>query len=304
LDFQEDIKMNNEQIRNLCLSLMHADTENEVIEILNKVGYWDDLSVWRFYGDFENNYSTIGNQQAKPDAALIEKLVNSVDARLMNECFVKGFDPEGPSAPKSIQEAVTMFFDDGDINKNRAGLIREWDDPKRRDIARAITLTATGATARQGEPCFTISDCGEGQTPEMMPLTILSLNKENKLRIPFVQGKFNMGGTGALKFCGHHGLQLILSRRNPSILKKTLHNSSDTHWGFTLVRREYPSGGRRSSVYTYLAPLSGAKSTLGKGGILHFSADKMPIFPSIASKQPEPYGRYSEWGTLITRCIK
>ena len=27
--------------------------------------------------------------------------------------------------------------------------------------------------------------------------TFLSLNKNNKLRIPFVQGKFNMGGTGA-----------------------------------------------------------------------------------------------------------
>jgi len=102
--------MNNDQIKQLCLSLMKADTENEVITILKKVGYWDNRSVWRFYGDFGNNYSTIGNQQARPDAALIEKLVNSLDARLMNECLVRGIDPEGPSAPRSIQEAVATFL--------------------------------------------------------------------------------------------------------------------------------------------------------------------------------------------------
>jgi hypothetical protein len=94
--------MNNEQTKQLCLSLMNADTEDAVISILKEVGYWHDSSVWRFYGDFENNYSTIGNQQARPDAALIEKLVNSLDARLMNECLVRGIDPEGPSAPSSI----------------------------------------------------------------------------------------------------------------------------------------------------------------------------------------------------------
>jgi hypothetical protein len=234
--------MDNEQIKQLCLSLMEADTEEEVITILRGAGYWDDRLVWRFYGDFENNYSTIGNQAARPDAALIEKLVNSLDARLMNECLVRGIDPEGPSAPRSIQEAVAAFFEDGKLKSARAGLIKEWDEKKRTEIARDITLTATGAPAREGNPCFTISDCGEGQTPEMMPVTLLSLVRENKLRIPFVQGKFNMGGTGALKFCGRHGLQLIVSRRNPNILRDKLNHPSDLQWGFTIVRREDPGG--------------------------------------------------------------
>ena len=48
-----------------------------------------------------------------------------------------------------------------------------------------------------------------------MPDTFLSLDKSNKLRIPFVQGKFNMGGTGVFEFCGPNGLQLIVTRRNP-----------------------------------------------------------------------------------------
>jgi hypothetical protein len=291
--------MNNDQIKQLCLSLMKADTEDEVITILKKVGYWEDHSVWRFYGDIENNYSTIGNQQARPDAALIEKLVNSVDARLMNECLIRGVDPTSPSAPQSIQEAVAAFFEDSKLKSVRAGLIKEWGDEKRREIARGITLTATGATAREGNPCFTISDCGEGQTPEMMPNTLLSLVRENKLRIPFVQGKFNMGGTGALKFCGQNGLQLIVSRRNLKILKlRKLDHPSDMQWGFTIVRREPPEGGRRSSVYTYLAPI-GAKDAPGKGGVLRFEAESMPIFPSVYPEKPEPYGRLSPWGTLI-----
>ncbi len=73
-----------DRIKELCLALMHGDTESEVIRLLKDVGYWDDSSVWRFYGDYENNFNTIGNQQARPDAALVEKLINAVDARLMS----------------------------------------------------------------------------------------------------------------------------------------------------------------------------------------------------------------------------
>src|SRR5260370_14375377 len=99
-----------------------------------------------------------------------------------------------------------------------------------------------------------MSDCGEGQTPERMPETLLSLTKSNKLRIPFVQGKFNMGGTGILKFCGRHNLQLVLSRRDQKILPNGA-AKSECQWGFTVVRREDPTEVSRSSVYTYLAPL-------------------------------------------------
>lgn len=287
--------MDNKQAKEQCLALMHADTEEEVITLLKTAGFWDDDKVWRFYSDYENNYNNIGNQQSRPDAALVEKLVNSVDARLMNECLVRGLDPESPEAPQTIREAVARFFDD-EIKPNSvtAGLISEWPNSKRTEIARGITLTATGFGAREGNPSLTISDIGEGQTPEKMPQTFLSLTGSNKLRIPFVQGKFNMGGTGVLKFCGRHNLQLIVSRRNPKILKGKFENKSDSQWGFTVVRRENPDGGRRSSRYFYLAPL-GAEEKPGVGGVLRFSADAMPIFP----EGRKPYARNSEWGTLI-----
>jgi len=288
--------MNNVQTKELCLSLMKADTEDEVVALLKKAGYWDHRSTWRFYGDYENNFNTIGNQQSRPDSALVEKLVNSVDARLMNECLVRAIDPEGPAAPQTIQQAMAQFFDEGINPKSAsAGRISEWPDSKRTAVARGITLAATGAAPRDGgRPCFTISDYGEGQTPEMMPVTLLSLTRSNKLRIPFVQGKFNMGGTGVLKFCGRYNFQLIVTRRNPEIIKGKLIHPSDTQWGFTIVRREDPEDGRRSSIYTYLAPL-GADTAPDKGGVLRFSANKMPIFP----EGREPYAGDSEWGTLI-----
>jgi hypothetical protein len=278
--------------KEFCLKLLKADTEKGVINIFNEADYWDNPEVWRYYGGRASNFNTIGNQQSKSDAALVEKLVNSVDARLINECLMNSIDPEGPDAPSTVREAVAKFFDDGS-QSSAAGLIREWPDVKRTEIAKGITLSATGNKPKEGNPCFVISDCGEGQTPDTLPTTILSLDRDNKVKIPFVQGKFNMGGTGVLEFCGKRNLQLVLSRRNPNFVKSSK-NLRDHQWGFTVVRREDPIGGRKTSVYTFLAPLE-SETFPREGKVLSFSADSMPIFPAGRN----PYGRSSSWGTLI-----
>jgi hypothetical protein len=287
--------MTNDEKRQLCLALMHADSETEVVHILSDAGYWENKRVWRLYGDRENNFSTIGNQQNRPDAALVEKLVNSVDARLMHECLAHGINPESPAAPQSILDAVTKFFENGRAGGSVfSGQVKAWDNEMRRDVARGITLAATGVKGQEGDPSLTIVDQGEGQTPRRFPETFLSLEKSNKLRIPFVQGKFNMGGTGVLEFCGKRNLQLILSRRSPRILNGNFEHPTDDEWGFTLVRRENPPANQKSSSYSYLAPV-GSDEIPQKGHILTFAVDKMPIFPDGA----EPYTREGEWGTLI-----
>lgn len=277
---------------------MKADTEDEVILLLREAGYWDDDAVWRNYGDNESNFSTIGNQSSRSDAALVEKLINSVDHRLINECLTHGIEPESSEAPQSVREAVARFLDQ-EVNPEgiTAGRISEWDREKRKVVAEEITLAATGSTPSQrGNPCFTISDSGEGQTPEMMPDTFLSLpsHGSNKIKIPFVQGKFNMGSTGVLQFCGRNNLQLIMSRRNPGILTGVPQHESDGQWGFTVVRREVPKASSRSSVYTYLAPLN-AKNEPASGGVLRFLAEDMPLFPEGGNA----YARSKSWGTLV-----
>ncbi len=289
--------MNDSQAKELCHSLMQADSEDEVVRILSQSGLWEMKEYWRYYGDRETNFNSAGNQQAKPDSALVEKIINSVDARLMNECLVRGVDPAGNAAPQSIRAAVAAYFEEAaSADKPHAGQMKYWSTDKRTQVARGITLAATGSKP-PGRPCFSIADAGEGQTPEKMSDTLLSLDKSNKLRIPFVQGKFNMGGTGVLKFCGRRNLQFIVTRRNPAILRGRFDHPSDDQWGFTVVRREDPGDGRRSSVYTYLAPLGVLESRAlpGHGGVLRFSSDTMPIFP----KETNPYGQDAEWGTLV-----
>jgi hypothetical protein len=42
--------MTNGQIRDLCIALLHSETEDEVIGLLKTAGYWDQPALWRHYG--------------------------------------------------------------------------------------------------------------------------------------------------------------------------------------------------------------------------------------------------------------
>jgi hypothetical protein len=280
------------------MTLMRADTEAEVVEVLKDAGYWSDASAWRYLGDNDNNYSSIGNQQSEPIAALIEKVVNSVDARLMNACWEGGIDPSSPSAPHSIREAVARFFE-GKVAavSDNDGRISTWPNDKTTAESRLLTLAATGAMPSDGRPSLSIADHGEGQEPDRFPTTFMSLQLSNKLRVHFVQGKFNMGGTGALQFCGtEHNLQLIVSRRNPALLPPGA-PARAKEWGFTVVRREWPKDGSRSSVFTYLAPV-GATAT-SHGEVLSFKVSSWPIFPQSDDKVRDAYARHAGYGSLV-----
>ncbi len=281
----------------LCQALLRADSENEVIEILKQHGYWDNSELWRHYGDVENNWGQSGNQQSLAEAALAEKIVNSVDARLINECRMRGIEPSSPEAPQSIRAAMAQFFEDGTGEKlATGGYIEDWSAQKTREIAEGITLTATGLRPEQLN--ITISDCGEGQTPDRLPDTILSLSKSNKQYIAFVQGQFNQGGTGALRFCGKSNLQLVISKRNPAFLEEGA-SPRDHEWCFTIVRREFPTGepgSRKNSAYTYLAPNGvGVDHESRHGGVLSFTAKAFAIYPD----DNDPYGREATYGTAI-----
>jgi len=270
--------INENDMEKLCLKFVKAESEKEVIDILKAYGYWGNPNNWTYYGDNENNYSIIGNQQSAPEAAIVEKLVNSVDAVLTRECLRKDIDPESKDAPQSIAEAQRVFF------SIRDGSLWQITAPKRTELADNIAFVATG---KKRSPCYSIIDKGEGQTPNKMPDTLLSLSKSNKLRIPFVQGKFNMGGTGAFQFSGKNNLQLIISKRDPLISQSSQDDFTKDFWGFTLVRREEPKNGRKSSCFKYLVI---------DGRIPMFKADSLPLMPG---KYPNPYENSLEWGTYI-----
>lgn len=144
--------MTNEQTKELALRLLSADSESDVIEILQRAGYWESPHAWRLVGDREGNFATIGAQQSRPEAALVEKIVNSVDARLMNECLIRGIDPKSEQAPPSIRHAVSRFFENREPRGELGGTLQGWSQTKQLDEAQFITLAVTGATPRSGEP--------------------------------------------------------------------------------------------------------------------------------------------------------
>ena len=262
--------------KNLAIQLASLEREDDIIDLLSNLGYWNNYAFWRPFGDNDNNFSTIGNQQSKPDAALVEKFINSVDAILMKECMIRKIDMTSSHAPQSMAEALKTFFN------IREGQLSYLDSNSRNQMSENIILAATGNTIHMN---LTIADRGEGQTPNRLPETILSVSKNNKLRVPFVQGKFNMGGTGVLPFCGKNRLQLVISRRCPDIPNFDNDDSFD-NWSVTIVRREPAREGRRSSMFTYL--------TDKNGDILRFSADSLPIIPKAHGDGYEDmtYGTY------------
>jgi len=286
-----DNRLRSGRLSSLLLRLLKSDSGEEVVAALQAAGFWDDDACWRLYGDSAKNYAAAGNQQRSPEAALVEKLINSVDACLMRRILEVGIDPMGEHAPRSIREAVAMFYEEaqrGSI-RDHQGFIKHWTAQRRTEVAREITLSVTGPTASEGRPSITIADAGEGQLPDALPDTILSLEKGLKETIPFVQGKFNMGGTGVLRFCGSRNLQLILSKRSP-----VLAGPAPNKWGFTIVRREPPNEHRRISVYRYLAPV-GADDSPNGGSVLTVDAPTLPIFP----EGQNAYARKAEFGTLV-----
>ena len=294
--------MTNDEVKDFALKLLYSDTEDEVIDVLKSAGYWNNTNAWRLYGDKEGNFAQIGNQQSFPEASLVEKNINCVDTRLMLECLLKGIEPESDDAPKSIRDAVAMFFEGRRAIDDEAGTIINWSGAKRTKESYKITISATGGRPTRGmrtkRMCLTICDQGEGQSAARMPNTILSLNAKNKQRIRFVQGKFNMGGSGALRFCGKHGIQLVISRRHPELAKSEIGNDTTAgNWAVTIVRREEPSnksGEPIHSEFTYLAPI-GSDVAPRNGELLNFYSETLPLMPI----HDEAYKRQIESGTAI-----
>ena len=190
---------------------------------------------WNPLGDNQNNFGVIENQQASPVAALIEKVTNCIDAILTRRCFEEGIDPKSGDAPRTMAEAVERFF---------ASTYKSWHlGPIRREQAESIQIVASGSTKH---PCLLVYDDGEGQHPDDFESTFLSLLRGNKNEIAFVQGKYNMGGTGAIVFCGKHRYHLVGSKR--------FDGTGD--FGFTLIRKhpltDEEAKSKRSTWYEYL----------------------------------------------------
>jgi hypothetical protein len=263
----------------LFIDLLKAEREEDVTGALTVYGLekFSDAN-WLPYGGIENNYGIIGAQQADALGALVEKVVNSIDAVLMRECFARNLDPRSNLVPQSMSEAAEQFLSIPEGNLARLSTAQ------RTELAeRNISIIVTGQKPDEGNPCVIVVDTGEGQRPEDFKETLVSLLKSNKCSVPFVQGKFNMGSTGSLPYCSaNKNYQLIASRRNA-----TISGAKNSKWGFTVVRKRPPLKNEKNERYEYLAP---------KGKVCELDLDEILIYPDA---EDAPYKRPIKNGTIV-----
>ena len=234
--------------RTLLLKLLRAQTAEELERVVKEEGL--DAESWLPYGGRTNNVGTVDGQMFAAENALVEKITNSIDAILMRKCREAGISPEDRQrAPKTMEEAVERFFGDREhLRQRRNEFAKEW-----------LRVTAEGEKGKY--PTITIIDKGEGQSPNSIKNTILSLGENLKAKIPFVYGKYNQGGSSALGFAGKQTevlhtsefkyLQLVLCRRAPTIIKNSEKVGNYDHFGFTIVRKRFDYTAEQNT-YEYL----------------------------------------------------
>ena len=224
----------------ICRRLLDAESEATVQAVIDDIPEMRDAKNWRPLDGRETNFNVTSNQASDGGKALTELMTNMVDAVLMKHALLKGINPRGNDAPPTMHQAVDLL-----IKPLRGGKLTNLDpnDPWLRQFAQSnLVIGVTGArTRRTGLPCYTFVDNGEGQNPDLFESTFLSLSSGNKSDIPFVQGKYNMGSSGVLSYCGQRKFKLIVSRRY----------DGKGPWGFTLLRKR-PGGGMPVAEYFVL----------------------------------------------------
>ena len=268
--------MDTKQARALFTDLFQSESEEEVIEVLQKAGLWDfDKKDWKILGGKENNSAIVHNQNIFPQNALVEKLTNSVDAMIMLKAAEAGEDKK--NSPKSVKEAVERYFNvpEGKLENLQ---IRSKDV---KNLTRNIQMFATGVKNRK--PSITFADKGIGQSVDTIEQTFLSINETNKTNIPYLQGSYNQGGLATLVFSGKNRMNLIATRMAPSVNKK--HN---TEWCFTIIRYIEPEIlGTEQPIYYYLAP---------KGKVLTIGDQPIDALPG---QDGHPYLVELDYGSIV-----
>lgn len=261
--------MEEQLSKNIALRLIGAKSAEDVHAVLTdevERFYFDDPQNWSPYGNREKNWDTVGNQQTNPIGALVEIVTNGIDTILLRKARESGMvDFRSSDAPASMVDAVKRFFP-----HVVEGKIQRLEPKQRTELAQKCIQVAVQRPYRKNHqyPTYTMIDAGDGQLPQDFPKTFLSLSEKNKEGIPFVQGKFNMGSTGSLRFCtrsdirlGHY--KLIVSRR-----------PGQPYWGWTLIRVRGPRAGESLPVAEYFH--------INKTAIPKFRADTLSAFGHVS----------------------
>jgi hypothetical protein len=198
----------------LARAVLTANTVSDVEQVLAAVATEYGALRWRDLGDRPNNAGTV-QIASNAASALTERITNAIDGML--ELKAAQYNGALPSSPRS---AARDWY-----KVPRAG-VGELSDSERRSLAANISviLEDSGEASR---PTIRVTDRGIGQHPDDAPTTLLSLNENNKVAKPYLQGAYGQGASATYRF---GRFTLVVTRRAP-----TLANGRDDLVGWTVV---------------------------------------------------------------------
>jgi hypothetical protein len=224
---------------------------------------------WRPLDGRETNFNVTSNQASDGGKALTELMTNMVDAVLLKRAYEEGVNPKGKDAPLTMYDAVKTLVNKRLVGGKLTSLSAD-DGWLRKFALENLVIGVTGAKNKKaGLPCYTFVDNGEGQTAQNFPTTFLSLSQGNKKEISFVQGKYNMGSSGVLQYCGFLGYKLIVSRRY----------DKKYPWAWTLLRKRPNEG---MPIFHYFVQPDGSVPSFDRASVEPFHLGDGSVFHELA----------------------
>ena len=187
--------------KTLASSILGAKSSRDVEQLLATINAELGPLQWRDLGDRPNNAGTV-QIASSAASALIERVTNAIDAMLELKA-----DQHTGALPASPREAAREWF------AIPRGGVGELTDKERRTLAANISVILEDSGERD-RPTVVVRDCGIGQHPADAPNTLLSLNENNKVAKPYLQGAYGQGAAATYRF-GRY--TLILTRCKPSL---------------------------------------------------------------------------------------
>ena len=180
--------------------LFAATKVSDLVGIINDLKD-EDAIKWSPVGGNDNNLAIIGIG-SDPAAGLVERITNALDA-IIDRMWYGQKCPPNVSSPRMATE---KWFDikDGRLTGYKT------NDLKKLDKVADLVKISLRDSDRPDKPTLDIRDLGTGIASEEFADTILSLNKNRKLKKLFLAGAFGQGGSSAL---AHSQYTLICSRK-------------------------------------------------------------------------------------------
>ncbi|KKK94193.1 hypothetical protein LCGC14_2685320, partial [marine sediment metagenome] len=238
----------NDEKYNIIQKILAIHTEDELTKLIDNDPFFSKYGDWEPVAGDITNIRFIGNQKITAVGTLTELLVNSIDSLLMLGCIKTGKNPNEEGVPKSMKEASELYYGipNGNIRncfpKGRLDQTGTWTKLSLNvktmngvpitELAGNINMIFLGSE-KGNHNTIIIYDKGMGQSPQKFKDSFLYYQKDNKLNIPFVQGKYAMGATGVFPRCGLKKYVFILSTKHPDVCGPAEKNK----WGFTIIRK-------------------------------------------------------------------